>query len=60
MQINLDDVRIESGWKEALREEFLSEYFVKIKENLLAATARIRRWGLAFRCRAACEFSPAS
>ena len=40
MQINLDDVRIESGWKEALREEFLSEYFVKIKENLLAAKAR--------------------
>lgn len=40
MQINLDDVRIESGWKEALREEFLSEYFAKIKENLLAAKAR--------------------
>ena len=40
MQINLDDVRIENGWKEALREEFLSEYFVKIKENLLAAKAR--------------------
>ena len=33
MQINLDDVRIESGWKEALREEFLSEDFAKIKEN---------------------------
>jgi len=40
MHINLDDVRIESGWKEALREEFLSEYFAKIKENLLAAKAR--------------------
>ena len=40
MQINLDDVRIESGWKEALREEFLSEYFARIKENLLAAKAR--------------------
>ena len=40
MQINLDAVRIESGWKEALREEFLSEYFAKIKENLLAAKAR--------------------
>ena len=40
MQINLDDVRIESGWKEALREEFLREYFAKIKENLLAAKAR--------------------
>ena len=40
MQINLDDVRIESGWKEALREEFLSEYFAKIKENLLAAKGR--------------------
>ena len=40
MQINLDDVRIESGWKEVLREEFLSEYFAKIKENLLAAKAR--------------------
>ena len=40
MQINLDDVRIESGWKKALREEFLSEYFAKIKENLLAAKAR--------------------
>ena len=39
MQINLDDVRIENGWKEALREEFLSEYFAKIKENLLAAKA---------------------
>ena len=33
MQINLDDVRIENGWKEALREEFLSEYFAKIKEK---------------------------
>ena len=33
-------MRIESGWKEALREEFLSEYFAKIKENLLAAKAR--------------------
>lgn len=40
MQINLNDVRIENGWKEALREEFLSEYFAKIKENLLAAKAR--------------------
>nr|WP_314218551.1 uracil-DNA glycosylase [uncultured Campylobacter sp.] len=40
MQINLDDVRIESGWKEALRDEFLSEYFARIKENLLAAKAR--------------------
>lgn len=40
MQINLDDVRIENGWKEALRKEFLSEYFAKIKENLLAAKAR--------------------
>ena len=40
MQINLDDVRIENGWREALREEFLSEYFAKIKENLLAAKAR--------------------
>ena len=33
-------MRIESGWKESLREEFLSEYFAKIKENLLAAKAR--------------------
>ena len=40
MQINLDDVRIENGWKEALKQEFLSEYFAKIKENLLAAKAR--------------------
>lgn len=37
MQINLDDVRIEQGWKEALKDEFLSPYFAKIKSNLVSA-----------------------
>ena len=37
MRINLEDVKIEPSWKEALKEEFLSRYFAKIKENFLAA-----------------------
>ena len=37
MRINLEDVKIEPSWKEALKEEFLSPYFAKIKENFLAA-----------------------
>ncbi|MGG7048500.1 MULTISPECIES: uracil-DNA glycosylase [unclassified Campylobacter] len=39
MQINLDDVKIEPSWKEMLKDEFLSPYFVKIKQNLLTAKA---------------------
>lgn len=37
VMVSLDRVRIESGWKEALRDEFLSEYFSDIKSNLLCA-----------------------
>ncbi|CZE46236.1 uracil-DNA glycosylase [Campylobacter geochelonis] len=37
MQVNLDNVQIENGWKKALKEEFLSPYFANIKENLLQA-----------------------
>lgn len=39
MQINLENVRIEPSWKEQLKDEFLSPYFAKIKQNLLAAKA---------------------
>ncbi|CAD7288076.1 uracil-DNA glycosylase [Campylobacter suis] len=39
MKINLDDVKIEPGWKEMLKDEFLSPYFAKIKQNLLDAKA---------------------
>lgn len=37
MQIILENVKIESSWKEILKDEFLSPYFIKIKENLLNA-----------------------
>lgn len=37
MQINLDDIKIEPSWKEALKDEFLSENFARIKENFLKA-----------------------
>lgn len=37
MQIKLESVRIEKSWKNELKDEFLSPYFLKIKENLLLA-----------------------
>ncbi len=37
--INLDNVKIESGWKNALKDEFLSPYFSELKAKLLAAKA---------------------
>ncbi|BCX78776.1 uracil-DNA glycosylase [Campylobacter sp. 19-13652] len=39
MSINLNDVKIEAGWKEALKDEFLSAYFAQIKAKLIAAKA---------------------
>lgn len=35
--IKLEDVKIESGWKEQLKEQFLSPYFDNIKKELLIA-----------------------
>lgn len=40
MTINLNDVKIEEGWKEALKDEFLSPYFAQIKANLIQAKAK--------------------
>lgn len=40
MQIDLDKIKIEQGWKEALRNEFLSPYFLQIKQNLLHALSK--------------------
>lgn len=37
MQIDINNVQIEAGWKEALKEEFLSPYFAQIKQNLINA-----------------------
>ena len=37
MQIDLERVRIEEGWKQALKGEFLDPYFVTIKSNLISA-----------------------
>lgn len=37
--INLDNVKIENGWKNALKNEFLSPYFSELKAKLLAAKA---------------------
>ena len=37
MQIKLENIKIEKSWKDELRDEFLSPYFLKIKENLLLA-----------------------
>ena len=37
MQIKLENVRIEKSWKNELRDEFLSPYFLQIKENLINA-----------------------
>lgn len=42
MQIDLAKVRIEKGWKEALRDEFLSPYFAQIKSNLLDEMAHFK------------------
>lgn len=40
MEINLNDVKIESSWKNALKDEFLSSYFSDIKLKLLEAKQR--------------------
>ncbi|MBP5779596.1 MAG: uracil-DNA glycosylase [Campylobacter sp.] len=37
MQIKLESVKIESGWKNELKDEFLSPYFLAIKANLINA-----------------------
>lgn len=37
MQIDINKVQIEEGWKEVLKEEFLSPYFANIKQNLIIA-----------------------
>ncbi|WP_169941628.1 uracil-DNA glycosylase [Campylobacter sp. RM15925] len=37
MQIDINNVQIEAGWKEALKQEFLSPYFAQIKQNLISA-----------------------
>ncbi|MBQ9292778.1 MAG: uracil-DNA glycosylase [Campylobacter sp.] len=37
MQIKLENVKIEKSWKDELRDEFLSPYFLQIKENLINA-----------------------
>ena len=37
MQIKLENVKIEQSWKNELRDEFLSPYFLQIKENLINA-----------------------
>lgn len=37
MKIELDKVKIESSWKEILKDEFLSPYFLNIKQNLINA-----------------------
>ena len=37
--MQIDKIQIEAGWKEALKEEFLSENFARIKENFLQAKA---------------------
>ncbi|MBF0983798.1 MAG: uracil-DNA glycosylase, partial [Campylobacter sp.] len=37
--MQIDKIQIEAGWKEALKEEFLSENFARVKENFLRAKA---------------------
>lgn len=37
MKIELESVKIDDSWKEVLKDEFLSEYFLCIKENLIDA-----------------------
>lgn len=37
MQIKLENIKIHPSWKEALKDEFLSPYFLKIKQNLIQA-----------------------
>lgn len=39
MQIDIDKVKIEYGWKEILKEDFLSPNFARVKENFLRAKA---------------------
>lgn len=40
MEINLDNIKIENSWKEALKDEFLSQYFLEIKKNLIEAKSK--------------------
>lgn len=35
MEISLDNVKIEQSWKDILKDEFVSPYFLKIKQNLI-------------------------
>ena len=37
--MQIDKIQIEAGWKEALKEEFMSENFARVKENFLRAKA---------------------
>lgn len=37
MKVELENIKIEPTWKEALKEQFLSEQFLKIKQNFLQA-----------------------
>lgn len=36
-QIKLENIKIEQGWKEILKDEFLSPYFAEIKAHYLEA-----------------------
>ena len=40
MQVILENIKIEPSWKDALKDEFLSENFLRIKKNFIAAKAR--------------------
>ncbi len=39
-QIKLENIKIEPSWKEVLKDEFLSPYFIEIKQHYLAAKAQ--------------------
>lgn len=39
-QIKLEKIKIEQGWKEILKDEFLSPYFAEIKQHYLTAKAQ--------------------
>lgn len=41
-KILLEDVKIEDGWKEVLKEEFLSPYFGELKDKLVEAKRRTK------------------
>ena len=40
MQIDLENIKIENSWKNALKNEFLSPYFLEIKRNLIHALSK--------------------